>query len=74
MYEEGAARTWTVTVGAAATWAAEPTRIDPAALSARIAGMMMVRLMVMIPPWRLRRSAAYYMASAAHEAHLSYLK
>jgi len=36
--------------------------------------MMMVRLMVMIPPWYLRRSAACNMASTAHEAHLNYLE
>ena len=40
----------TVDADAAVAAAAEPTIIDPAALSARIAGMMMVRLMVMIPP------------------------
>lgn len=71
-----AATTWTLDAGAAAAAAdtAEPARIDPAALSARIMGMMMVRLMVTIPPWCLQRSAAYNMASAAHEAQLSYLE
>jgi hypothetical protein len=59
---------------AAVADAVEATRIDPAVLSARIAGMMMVRLMVMIPPWYLRRSAACNMASTAHEAHLNYLE
>jgi len=72
--EEDTASTWALGAGAAATWTAEPARTDPAALSARITGMMMVRLMVMIPPCCLRRSAAFYMASAAHEAHLSYLE
>ena len=51
----------------AAAGTAEPARIDPAALSARIAGMMMVRLMSMIPPWRLQRSAACCMTPAARD-------
>jgi hypothetical protein len=68
----GAAATVTVDADAAATDTVEPTRIDPAALSARIAGTMIVRFMVMIPPWHLPRSAAYYMPSAAREAHLNY--
>jgi hypothetical protein len=38
--------------------AAELARIDPAALSARITGMMTARLMRMIPPWHLQRSAS----------------
>jgi hypothetical protein len=66
------ATTWVLDAGAAVADAVAPTAIDPAVVSARIAGTMMVRLMVMIPPWRLRRSAACFMASAAHEAHLSY--
>lgn len=50
----------TTALGAAvtATDAAEPARIDPAALSDRMARMMIARLMGMIPPWRLQRSAA----------------
>jgi hypothetical protein len=72
--EEDTASTWELGVGAADTWTPEPARIDPATLSARIAGMTMVRLMVMIPPWHLRRSEACFMAPAAHEAHLNYLK
>ena len=37
------------------------------------AGMMMVRLMDMIPPSRLQRSAACYMTPTARAAHLNYL-
>lgn len=54
--EEFAASTWAV--GAAAATTAELTAIDPAALSARIAGMMMDCLIRTIPPWHRRRSAA----------------
>jgi len=68
-----AAATWTTDTDAAVPDAVEPIIIDPAALRARMAGIMILRLMVMIPPWRLRRSAAYYVASPAYEAHLNYL-
>lgn len=54
--EEAVAATWALGTAAAAT--AEPARIDPAALSARIAGMMMDRLIRMISPEYLRSSAA----------------
>lgn len=43
-----AANTWTAGACAVAAGPAEPDKIDPAALSARIAGMMTVRLMRMI--------------------------
>ena len=46
-----AATTWTVAAGTVAA-TIELAAIDPAELSARIAGMMMVRLMDMIPPSR----------------------
>jgi len=65
---------WVADAGAAVAVAVEPIRIDPAALSARIAGMMMVRPMRMTPPWCLQRSAACCMASAARTAHLIYLE
>jgi len=50
----------TTALGAAvaATVAAEPARTDPAALSAMMAGMMMFRLMGMIPPRHTRWSDA----------------
>ncbi len=67
-----AATTWTVAAGAVAA-TTEAAAIDPAELSARIAGMMMVRLMDMIPPSRLQRSAACYMTPTARAAHLNYL-
>ena len=70
----GAATTWTLGACAAVADTAEPVRIDAAALSARIAGTMMVRLMGMIPPWRLPRSAARCMSPLARTAHLSYLE
>lgn len=41
----------------AVTATTEPAAIDPTELSARIAGMMTVRLIDMIPPSRLQRSA-----------------
>ncbi len=41
--EEAVDSTWALGACAAATGTAEPARIDPAALSARIAGMMMAR-------------------------------
>jgi len=50
--------TWALGAWAAAAGAAEPARIGPAAPNARIAEMMMARPIRMIPPWRLRRSAA----------------
>jgi hypothetical protein len=43
-----AASTWAAGACAVAAGPADPDRIDPAALSARIAGMMTVRLMHMI--------------------------
>ena len=43
--------------GAATADTVEPARIEPARLSARMAGTMMVRLIGMIPPWCLQRSA-----------------
>jgi hypothetical protein len=52
------ATTWVLAPWALTAGAAEPARIDPAALSARIAGMMTDRLMRMTPPWRLPRSGA----------------
>ena len=50
----------TTAVGAdmAARDTAVPARADPAVLSVRRAGMMMVRFMGMISPWCLQRSAA----------------
>ncbi len=50
--EVAAACTWTLGACPAATDIAEPAMIDPVAPSARIAGMMIARLMRMIPPWR----------------------
>jgi len=41
--------TWALDAWVAATGTAEPTRIDPAMLSARIAGMTTARFMRMIP-------------------------
>lgn len=61
---------WTAGACAAAAGATEPPRIDPAAASARIAGMTMVRTARMIPPWHLPRSAACCMAPSARTAHL----
>jgi hypothetical protein len=40
------------------TTAVEPARIEPAVLSDRIAGMIMLRLTDTIPPQCLQRSAA----------------
>ena len=74
MLVTGAAATmWVPDADAAVTAAVEPIRIDPAALSARIAGMMTVRLMDMIPPSRLQRSAACYTTPTARSAHLNNL-
>ncbi len=64
--------TWALGACAAAAGTAEPARIDPAAPSARIAGMM-DRLMRMIPPWHLPRSAACHMVPSARTAHLSHV-
>lgn len=47
---DATATTWALAAGAAATDAAEPARIDVAALSDKIAGMMTARFMRMIPP------------------------
>jgi hypothetical protein len=52
------ATTWALDAWATTVGAAEPTRIDPAAPSVTIAGMM-IRLMRIAPPWRLHRSAAF---------------
>lgn len=48
---------WAAGACAAAAGTAAAARMDPAALSARIAGMMMARPMRMTPPWRSQRSA-----------------
>jgi hypothetical protein len=64
------ATTWALDACAAAS-TAEPASAELAALSARIAGMMMVRLMRMIPPCRLHSSAACCMASLSRVAQLS---
>jgi hypothetical protein len=72
--EEAVTSTWALGACATATDAAEPTRIDPAALSASIAGMMVDFPMRMIPPCRLQRSAAWCMAPATRTAHLSHLE
>jgi len=55
---EWAIATTTLEAGAATAGAAEPARIDPAAPSARIAEVMMLRPVRMIPPWHLPRSAS----------------
>src|SRR5215469_8261313 len=50
------ATTWAGVACAAAKGSAEPARIDPATLRARIAGTTRARLMRMIPPWHIPRS------------------
>ena len=50
---------WTLGAGAAAAAIAEPARMDPAAPSAMMAGIMIARPTRMIPPWRLPRSEAW---------------
>jgi hypothetical protein len=50
----------------------EPAMIDPAALSAMIAGMITDRRMRMIPPWRLPRSGACNVTSSSCLANLTY--
>jgi hypothetical protein len=62
------ATTWTVDACAATTGTAEPARIDPAALSARIAGTMRAFLMRTIPPCCLHWSAVCCMASPARNS------
>ena len=51
---EEAVATTALGAAVAARVAAEPARTDPAALSAMMAGMMIVRLIRMISPWRLQ--------------------
>jgi hypothetical protein len=68
-----AVTTWTLGACAAVADAAEPARIDPAALSASIAGTIMDRLTDMTPPRRRQRSAACCMTPTARTARLNYL-
>jgi hypothetical protein len=59
-----AASTWTAGACAVAVGPAEPDRIDPAALSAMIAGMMMVRLMRMISSMTTTEASSLVLASS----------
>ena len=58
--------TWTMGACTEPAGIGQPARIDPAALSARITVMMMVRLMDMIPPWRLLVSGPLHGSVGTH--------
>ncbi len=73
--EVAPACTWTLGACPAVTDIAEPATIDPVAPSARIAGMMIVRLMRMIPPWRFPRGQqAGCPAMPIRTAHLCHVE
>jgi hypothetical protein len=63
--------TWARGAWATTAGTAEPTRIDAAALSARMAGMTVTRPMRMIPPRCLQRSVACYAIPSSSLAHLT---
>ena len=62
---------WEPDACTAAAGTATLARIDPPALSARMAEIMMFRPMRMTPPWLLPRSAARCMAPTTRTAHLN---
>ena len=70
----GAVATTAVGADVAARDTAAVARTDPAVLSVKRAGMMMVRFMGMISPWCLQRSAACRSAPPGpHDVSASYM-